>query len=93
MEVLHDGGILNEKIKSKVHIDVKIKDRHKSIFYFLENMHLELNSSRYFTRDLTSYINKELNVYSNLINSQKYVGYYTGPQVNPNLAFNFPIEM
>ena len=32
-----------KKIKSKVHIDVeKIKDLHKSIFYFLENMHLEL---------------------------------------------------
>ena len=56
-------------------------------------MHLELNSSWYFTRDLTSYINKELNVYSNIKNDKKYVGYYTGPQVNPNLAFNFPFEM
>ena len=56
-------------------------------------MHLEFDSSRYFTRNLTSYINKELNVYSNLKNRKKYVGYYTGPQVNPSLAFNFPFEM
>ena len=94
MKVFHDGGMSNEKIKSKVHIDIKkIKNRHKFILYFLENMHLELNSSRYFTRDLTSFINKKLNVDSNLNNGQKYVGYYTGPQVNPNLAFNFPFEM
>ena len=70
----------------------KIKERHNSINYFIENLQIESDISTLFSQEL-SFLTKETKMTSKLKNNQKYVGWYPGAKISTKLILSFPFEI
>ena len=54
---------------------------------------MKFNFSRSFTKDLLSYLIKEVNIASKFDSSEKPVGCYSGPKIDAKLILNSPFEI